>query len=141
MTKKSTTKVTIDGKDYVLPVMKFKTLKRAFPIMEEIQGSEDPIAMSEAAIKVVSMALMQEPAHKDMTPEHIEDVITAEETFALAPVIFAMMQDSGLIPKSAKLELASPGEAEGAEAAPSTETSTPSSQNSLPQDAAEATGT
>lgn len=139
--KTSGTKVTIDGQEYNLPVMKFKTLKKAFPIIEEVQASDDPIAMSEAAIKVISMALLQNPAYDKMTPEYIEDVIDAKETFELAPAMFALMQESGLIPKNAKLELAASGEAEGAEAAPSTETSTPSSQNSLQPDAPEAIGT
>lgn len=139
--KKSATTVTIDGEVYNLPVMKFKTLKKAFPIIEEVQASDDPIAMSEAAIKVISMALMQNPAYDKMTPEHIEDIIDAKETFELAPAMFALMQESGLIPKNAKMELASSGEAEGAEDAPSTEISTPSSQNSSQPDALAATGT
>lgn len=139
--KKSATTVTIDGEVYNLPVMKFKTLKKAFPIIEEVQASDDPIAMSEAAIKVISMALMQNPAYDKMTPEHIEDIIDAKETFELAPAMFALMQESGLIPKNAKMELSSPGEAEGAEDAPSTEISTPSSQNSSQPDALAATGT
>lgn len=139
--KKSATTVTIDGEVYNLPVMKFKTLKKAFPIIEEVQASDDPIAMSEAAIKVISMALMQNPAYDKMTPEHIEDIIDAKETFELAPAMFALMQESGLIPKNAKMELASSGEAEGAEDAPSMEISTPSSQNSSQPDALAATGT
>lgn len=139
--KKSATTVTIDGEVYNLPVMKFKTLKKAFPIIEEVQASDDPIAMSEAAIKVISMALMQNPAYDKMTPEHIEDIIDAKETFELAPAMFALMQESGLIPKNAKMELASSGEAEGAEDAPSTGISTPSSQNSSQPDALAATGT
>jgi hypothetical protein len=138
MPKVSNTSVTIDGTSYAVPVMKFKTLKKAFPVVSKLEASDDLIEMTEAAFEVVSLALRQDPANEHMTTEWISDNIDIDESIALAETIQGMLVDSGLITK-ADGEVALSGEAEGA--APSTETSTPSSQSLSQQGVAEEIGT
>lgn len=131
--------VTIDGKEYNIPKMKFKQLKACFPLVMAAQNAEDPMEMASAAIAVLSVALTK--AHPEMTPEWIEENIEVEETKALGRVIADIMIQAGLMNEGdAKAALA--GEAPGAlQAPPSTETSTLSSQNSSQPDAAAETGT
>lgn len=124
--------ISIDGTEYTVPRMKFKTLKRAYRVVEQVRESEDPIEMSDAIIDVLSMAMMRE--HPHMTPEWIHENIEANEMTVIGPVFIEALQESGLL-QSGQLTR---GEAVGA--APSTEISTPSSLNSSQQDAAEATG-
>lgn len=142
MPKVSTTKIVVDGKEYVVPVMKFKTLKKAYPIMEKLEESDDLIAMSEAAHEVISLALRQDPANEHMTAEWIGENIDVDENVLLAEAITGMLKDSGLIPKEGGgVQLAAPGEAEAAEDAASTGTLTPSSQSLSQPDVAEEIGT
>lgn len=126
-------KIKIDGTEYEVPKMKFKTLKKAYRVVETVRSSEDPLEMSDAIIDVLSMAMMREFPH--MTPEWIQDNIEADEMTAIGPVFIEALQDSGLLQNGHLAQ----GEAPGA--APSTEISTPSSLNSSQQDAVEATGT
>lgn len=125
--------ILIDGKPYQIPVMKFKTLKLAYPIVQEAQGADDPISMAEAGFKVLSLAMIKE--NPDMTPDWLEENMNASEVPQIGPIIVSMLRESGLLPDG-KL---SQGEAEGA--APSTETLTPSLPNSSQPDAAAEIGT
>lgn len=131
------TQVVIDGKAYDVPVMKFKQLKAAFPLIQQTRDSDNPVDIAAAAIGVVSLAMMRE--HPHMTAEWLEDNMSITETKILGAVLLDIMKDSGLIDEGTEIQL---GEVAGAaeQVAPSTETSTLSSQNSLPQDAAGATG-
>lgn len=114
--------ITIDGKVYDLPVMKFKQLKKAYPIIAKAQDAEDPMDMLDAAIEVLSIAMMRE--HDHMTVEWIEDNLDVSETPAIATVITDLMVQAGLITReeAGKLLVEDPGKEAGA--APSTETST-----------------
>lgn len=128
--------VMIDGKAYPLPVMKFKQLKQAFPLIEQVQGATDPMEMASAAIAVVSIAMSRE--HPEMTPEWLEENMTILETKELGAVMMGIMIQSGLVTEGdAKVALS--GEDQGANL--STETLTPSSQNSSQPDAPVETGT
>lgn len=132
------TKITIDGTEYDIPVMKFKTLKRAYPIVVGVQSAGDPLEMASGAIEVISMAMMQK--HPDMTAEWIEENLTAPESKALPDVLMQLMVDAGLVTRGEATALA--GEAPGvALTPPSTETSTDLSQSLLPLDVPEQTGT
>lgn len=116
--------VRIDGKDYPVPVMKFKALKQSFPILQKVQEAEDPMEMVSAGIQVLSIAMIKE--HPDMTPEWLEENMNISETVGIGTFIKDVMVEAGLVSKE-------DGEAllagEGPGAAPSTETSTPSSQS------------
>lgn len=132
-------KITINGTEYTVPVMKFKQLKAAFPLIQKSREADSPIEIASAAIEVVSLAMRIE--HDQMTPEWLEENMSILETKHLGEILLDIMKDSGLISDDVSIQL---GEVAGAAApvpaAPSTETSTTSSQNSLPQDAAAATG-
>lgn len=130
--------IKIDGTEYIIPTMKFKVLKRAFPIMMKSGDMTDPMELASLGIEVISMALMQ--THPEMTPDWIEENIESSETFGLDKTLLQIMVDNGVMTEEQlKGGENKPGEAKGA--APSTETLTPSSQNSSQPDAAEETGT
>lgn len=138
MSNKPPVKVIIDGTEYVLPKMKFKTLKKAFAIVMAVQDEEDPMKLADAAIEVISLAAIKK--HPDMTPEWIEENLNADESSGLTNTMLDLMIDAGVMTAGDKTQLM--GEAPGAQQAPhSTETSTPSLPNSLPQDAAAEIGT
>ena len=131
--------IKIDGKEYEIPRLKFKLLKQAYPIVMGVQNSDDPIAMASAAIEVVSIAMTRNPDFSHMTPEWIEDNLDLDESRVLPQLLADIMVESGLVTRSDMDGALASGEARGD--APLTETSTPSSQNSSQQDAAEETGT
>jgi hypothetical protein len=120
-------KVKIGGKEYTTEALRFKQLKRAFPLIQKSQkdikaaqeeGREmDPIEGMETAIQIVAIAL--ERTNSDMTAEKIEDEITLEECRQLQDTIVEIVTESGF-------EVSKPGEGAVAEggASPSTETST-----------------
>lgn len=133
------TKVTIGGTDYDVPPMKFKTLKKAYPIIMAARESDDPMEVASVGIEVLSLAMTKQ--HPDMTPEWLEEEMFINETMALGEFIGQIMVDSGLVTEGdLKTALAGGASGEFPGAAPSTETSTLSSQNSLPLDAAGETG-
>lgn len=131
-------KITVDGTEYELPKMKFKTLKKAFPIVMAVQETDDPIAMADAAIQVISLAAIKK--FPEMTPEWLEENMDADEVKGVTATMIDLMIEAGLMTRADATTLL--GEAAGAPPAPpSTETLTPSSQNSLQPVAAEETGT
>lgn len=138
MSSKPPVTVTIDGTEYSLPKMKFKTLKKSFAIVMAVQDEEDPMKLADAAIQVISLAAIKK--HPDMTPEWIEENLNADESQGLTKTMLDLMIDAGLMTTGDKTQLM--GEAAGEQLAPpSTEILTPSLPNSSPQDAAAETGT
>lgn len=131
-------KVKIDGTEYDIPVMKFSQLKRAYPIVQEIEEETDPMKLMAAAIRVVSIAATRK--FPDLTPEFIEENLDVNEAKALMTTMTDLMKDAGLITEASGSSMS--GEAQGVHPEPpSTETSTPSSPNSSPPDAPEEIGT
>lgn len=130
--------IKIDETEYTFPKMKFKTLKQAFKLVMSVQGEEDPMVLADAAIAVVSMALVKK--HPTLTPEWIEENLNADETNQLTPIMMNLMVDAGLMTRAEGASLM--GEAAGEQLAPpSTEISTPSSPNWSQQDVPAETGT
>lgn len=131
-------KIKVDGTEYELPKMKFKTLKKAFPIVMSVQNSEDPMELADAAIQVISLAAIKK--FPDWTPEWLEENMDADEVKGVTETMMELMIEAGLMTRADATTLM--GEAPGVHPAPpSTEISTPSSQNSLQPVAAAETGT
>lgn len=122
--------VKIGGQEYQIGELKFKALKLAWPLIKKNQDlakgmsegqQPDPIESMENAIGIISAALVIE--HPELTPEGIEERITASECKALDVTIIDIMVESGFMQRTAT----GTGEAEpeeGEAAIPSTETST-----------------
>jgi len=123
-------KVIIGGQEYQIGELKFKSLKAAWPYIKKnqelAQGVQegrdpDPIESMENAIAIISAGLVAD--HPELTPEGIEERITANECKALDVTIVDIMVESGFMQRTAT----GVGEAEpeeGAAASPSTETTT-----------------
>ena len=119
--------VKIGGQEYTTGPLKFKQLKKLWPIIQENQklakeakdsgGQVDPMESMGNAIKIVHAAL--ERTNPDLTVEKIEDEIDANECVALQTVILDILEESGFSVKVGEAPVA-----EGAPASPSTETST-----------------
>lgn len=120
--------VTIGGQEYTTKPLKFKQLKKAFPLIKQSQelfqaagedkSQVDPIAMMETAIAILAIALERD--HPEFTVEKLEEELDMKECQALQETIVEIVTESGF-------EAARPGEgapAEGAPASPSTGTST-----------------
>lgn len=133
--------VKIGGQDYDLAPLKFKQLKKAYPLIldnqrlnEEAKAKtaemhasgelpEDqsvrvnPIEAMGNAIAILAIAL--EKTHPQLTLDKIEEDISLEECAGLNDTIIALITESGF-------EVAKPGEgaAEEGAASPSTETLT-----------------
>lgn len=173
-------KATIAGQDYEIPPLKFKALKKCWPLIQKVQAGGNPadalakvedifllaqsgaIDPKEGSTRALSLfieaqsqnvavdamdaivgivAIGLERKHPEMTLEKIEEEMDAADIKGFRQTMRDMMVESGLIGKDAG-ENAQMGEGLGAlPDAPSMEISTPSSQNSSPQDAVEATGT
>lgn len=120
------TKVIIDGTEYDVPVMKFKQLEAAYPHIQKTRDSDNPLEIASSALEVLSLAMTRD--HPHMTVDWLKDNMSIRETKILGEILLGIMKDSGLIDENAEIQL---GEAPGA--APSTETSTHTSQSlSLP---------
>jgi hypothetical protein len=119
--------VTIGGQEYTTGPLKFKQLKKLWPVILENQklakeakdgGRQlDPIESMGNAIKIVAAAL--ERTNPELTAEKIEDEIDANECVALQTVILDILEESGF-----QLKVGEAPAVEGAAASPSTETST-----------------
>ena len=134
--------ITVDGRDYPVPKIKFKALKQAFPVVMRVQNAEDPMDMASAAIEVISICMIKQ--YPDMTVEWLEDNLDVDETQFLGKFVSDIMVRAGLMTQeaaSAALKGEAPPPPSAEAVAPSTEISTPSSQNLLPQDGAAETGT
>jgi hypothetical protein len=120
-------KIIIGGLEFSTGPLKFKQLKKAFPLIKKSQQllkdakeadeEIDPIVAMENAIQIIAFALERE--NPEMTAEKIEEDISLEECAALNDAIVSIVTESGF-------EAAKPGEglpAKG-EASPSTETLT-----------------
>lgn len=131
-------KIKVDGTEYELPKMKFKTLKKAFPIVMGVQDSEDPMELADAAIQVISLAAIKK--FPEWTPEWLEENMDADEVKGVTETMMDLMIEAGLMTRADATTLL--GEAAGAQQAPpSTETSTPSSPSLSQPVAAAETGT
>lgn len=130
--------LSIGGKQIELPVLNFKTIKKIWPLVQDIQGSEDLIKLMEVASNVISLVL--ERSATPMTVDEIEDQLLGPEIQPMQKAIEDMMVESGLLERKPGGDIVS-GEAKGAAASPSTETGTDSSPSLSPPDAGEETGT
>lgn len=119
--------VKIGGQEYTTGPLKFKQLKKLWPVILENQriakeakdeGRQiDPIESMGNAIKIVAAAL--ERTNPDLTADKIEDEIDASECVELQTVILDILEESGF-----QLKVGEAPAVEGAQASPSTETST-----------------
>ena len=125
--------VTIGGKSYEIEALGFEALKQAWPHIKKNQdaakprapGEEpvevDPIEQMSNAIAIVSAALVKK--YPEMTPDRIEDEISAIECAALDRAIIDVMVAAGF----AQRGVPASGEAvpaEGVAESPSTATQT-----------------
>jgi hypothetical protein len=96
--------VTIGGKPYEIEALGFKALKQAWPHIKKNQdagkpGADgvvpevDPIEQMSNAIAIVSAALVKK--YPEMTPENIEEEISAVECAALDRAIIDVMVAAG----------------------------------------------
>lgn len=143
--------VTVGGEEIKVPVpYNFKRIKLCWPHMALAANSEDnPIEGLDAMIAVVAIGLAKivSPMTAEAKAEAINDEIEMLEEKILGPEITGLqksvmeiMRGNGLIRQKADGTIV--GNVIGAEPdAPSMETGTPSSPNSLLQGAAAATGT
>jgi hypothetical protein len=124
-------KVTIGGEEFVLSPLKFKQLKKAYPLILRNQELDreaealaketgkpkqvDPIGAMDNAIAILAIALERD--HPEMNADKIEDEITLAECASLNEAIVDLITESGF-------EVARPGEGEAAEGEASLSTET-----------------
>lgn len=145
-------KIKIGGQQMDLPPASFKTLKKIWPHVTQIQGImtaaqeaangreltpeefiqlQDPIALMEHGVAIVGYLLLQ--MDPQWTLERVEETITADETHQLEDVINEIMIESGFSKREGGTG-AEKGES-------STATGTLSSPSSLPPAVQAETGT
>lgn len=130
--------VTIGGKEYSIPPLTFKSLKRVWPFLETAAKSEDPFENVGAALAVISEGLSR--SETPMTVEEIEDLLFGSEVPPLEKTMGEIMAEGGLVKAKADGTIIT-GEAMGEAAPPSTEISTDSSPSLSPPDVLVETGT
>lgn len=135
------TKITVGGEEYTIKPLNFKTLKKAFPIVQRAAELTDPMEIADASVQVIALAM--ERTNKEHTLEWLEENLSMPETRALGEVVLDLVKESGLVEVNGAtgLDPSTEGNAESGEADLSTEISTPSSPNSSLPDAAAETGT
>lgn len=133
-------KVKIDGEDREVRVpYKLKQLKRCWPHVKAATQSDDGMEAITAVTMILAIGLCPvkaEQADIAQRAEEIEETLDADEIPQMQKAVMEIMIRSGIIAEKAN----APGEATGAAASPSTETSTASSVNSSPPVAKEAAG-
>lgn len=138
------TKVIIGGKEYSLPPLNFKALKRAFPSVQKVMDAvtnsgqasdaESSIMAMDAAVDIIAAAIAK--PYPEMTKEVIEESLLASEIAALTGSITELLLNSGLVkPAEGKLSAV-----EAQAASPSTATSTDSSVSLSPPAVKEGAG-
>lgn len=114
----------IGGKSVVIRKLKFKALKRVWPLLEKAQTSDDPMEQIDATMQIVHASYIRD--HGDVSFEDFEDMFESDEAIRLATTLQELMEESGLIPKE-NPQMEAPVEATPESL--STETSTESSQS------------
>jgi len=129
-------KVIIGGAPIEVALPNFRALKAAWKHIAVVQTEPDPMAGVEAILGVVSVGAVGDP----VSLGELEDRLRPSELAGLRPFINSLLIETGL---AADPDAPDAGEIPPAEdaASPSTATSTPSSPNSSPPDAAAAIGT
>lgn len=89
-------KAVIGGEKYEIPVLNFKRLKRAYPILEEAQKKVGPVEQMDSAVKFISLAL--EGSDKPLSIEEMEEKLLAPEMPALGKTMMEVAKESGLMP-------------------------------------------
>lgn len=141
--------VTIGGMSVEVPVpYNFKRLKLAWRHMATAANSEnDPMGALEATIAIIAIGLVEKPHPGtneewakviDAKIEELEDAILSPEIPEIQKSALAIMRENGLVRQKADGTVL--GNVQEGQASPSTETLTPSSQNSSQLDAVEQTG-
>lgn len=138
-------KVSIGSEEYEIGALTFSALKRAWPLLkanqdaaqkaQESNEQPDPIASMGNAIGILACALSVD--HPELTAEEIEKRITVQQCQKLDEFIIDLMVESGFMQRTVPSGEATPAQgeesAEVEESMSSMETSTASSQNSLPE--------
>lgn len=119
----------IGGKSVIIRKLKFKALKRVWPLLEKAQTSDDPMEQIDATMQIVHASYIRD--HGDVPFEDFEDMFESDEAIKLATTLQELMEESGLIPKG-NPQMEAPVEATPESL--STETSTESSQSLSPQE-------
>jgi len=124
--------VIIGGEPIEVALPNFKTLKAAWSHIAIVQTDTDPVRGVEAILGVVSVGAVGQT----LSIDDLEERLRPSELAGLRPFLNTLLVECGLSSGD------QPGEVEPAEAAasPSTATSTPSSPNWSPPDAAAETG-
>lgn len=120
----------IGGKEYPLPALNLKTVKKIWPLVERIQGSNNLMDLMDVATQIISHALAR--SDQPLTVDQIEEEMLASEIEGIKVSMEELLIDSGLLQRLPEGGTKS-GEAETVPA--STGTGTESSQNSSQQDA------
>lgn len=141
----------LGGEEIIIPKLNFRRIKKAYPFMQRASqvDEEDPFASFDAAIEAIRVGLEVETDIKDndgrptfacpITTEQFNERLVGDEVVGLQKTMTDMMRESGLVRQRSDGSIV--GNEPGAESPESsTEISTPSSPNSLPQGAKEVVG-
>ncbi len=139
-------KIVIGGQSYEVPPLKFKSVKRAWPFMQEAaeaNHNKEPFRAVDAVIAVVSEGLSK--TDTPLTIEFIDENLDAIEIEAFVTALGEIMEEAGLVTvdKHGNVIAKDPesGEAKGEAAPPSTATATDMLQSSSPPDVPAEIGT
>lgn len=141
----------LGGEQITIPKMNFRRIKKAYPFMLAASQVDDgdPFASYDSAIEAIRVGLEQETDEKDndgrpvfkcpISTEEFNERLIGDEVIRLQSTMADMMRESGLVRQRSDGSIV--GNGDGAESpGSSTETSTQSSPNSLPQGAKEVVG-
>lgn len=90
-------KLRIGGATINIRKLKFKALKKVWPLIEKAQSSEDPMEQVDATMQIVYASYLRD--NPDEKYEDFEDRFEADEAIALAETLQELMEESGLIRK------------------------------------------
>lgn len=147
--------LTLGGAQIEIPVMNFRRIKKAYPFFQKASqiDEENPMGSFDDAIEAIRVGLEVttktgedddgNAIYKHSCPISTEDFnerLLGPEVVGLQQVMTEMMREAGLVRQKADGSIV--GNEPGVESPESsTEISTPSSQNSLPQELKEVVGT
>lgn len=128
---------TIGKQTYEVPELSLKKIKKIWPFVEGVQGSEDLLKLMDAAAEIISIALSG--TEHELSSEQIEEQMLGSEMLNIQSSIEDLLVESGLLQRKGDGSTTQ-GEATGEAESASTETGTASSESLSPPVAPAETG-
>ncbi len=82
----------IGGAEYIIPPLNFRQLKKLYPVIEQMQKTDNPMDQMQAVVTIAQAALSRN--YPEMTIEQVEEMIDLNN---IRQVIEAIMGISGFL--------------------------------------------